>query len=154
MMTYGDLTRAAAALQRTENPRKAVQAAAINALHQEAIKLEASNVERLGNDILVSRAAEKLYASEKDYCQALERLTGAGIKSLLEEARVRMATLVKYIPEKFNFSRTQAQVERYFSENLSFPEFLGIVRSKSFYLYVDDEVLQDVYEMLLSKSLV
>lgn len=153
-MTFGDLTRAAAALQRTEDPRKAVQAAAINALHKEALRLESQNSIGLGNDVIISKAAEGLYASEKEYCLALERLQGAGTQGLLSEARVKMATLAKYVAEKMDFSKTQSQVERYFSENLSFQDFLGIVRSKSFYLYIDDETLQDVYEMLLSKSLV
>ena len=152
-MTFDDLKRSAASLQRTEGSRQRLQASTINSIYKKALELDKINSDRLICDVIISKAAEELYSDEKLYLSALKKVTSIN-KLLLEESEARCATLIKYISKKYDFNDTMIKTEQYFDEKETFNEFLSKIKNKSFYLFISDETLHDVYEMLVSKSLV
>ena len=152
-MTFDDLKRSAASLQITEGSRQKFQASVINSIYKKALELDKCNTDRLSCDIIISKAAEELYSDEKLYLSALKKVTSIN-KSLLEDSEFRCATLIKFISKKYDFDETSSKTEQFFDDKESFDMFLSKIKNKSFYLYISDETLHDVYEMLVSKSLV
>ena len=72
-MTFDDLKRSAASLQRTEGSRQRLQASTINSIYKKALELDKINSDRLICDVIISKAAEELYSDEKLYLSALKK---------------------------------------------------------------------------------
>jgi len=152
-MTFNDLRLKSSSLQHREETRKTTQSQAINLLYKKAIEMDRDNKEKLSNDIIISKSAEILYSDDMLYIKALSNMAGIG-SSLIDNARIRCSTYLKYITEKYDFNQTMTSIEPLFTEDLTFDELLILVKQKGFYLHISDSTLKDVYEMLIAKLLV
>lgn len=152
-MRLDDLLSSAAVLQHGESSRKNVQAKAILDLHAAAKAAKENDVENLSCDVIVAKAAEELYADEDSYLIALSRIQGVN-PVLSDDARARKAVFARYMVEKYDFSKTTSVTEPFFGDGVDYPEFLRRVRAKPVYLYIDDDTLRQVYDMLCAKDLV
>jgi len=152
-MTLFRLKPEAAVLQRAETSRKGSRAKAILDLYERAAQAVKDDVLGFSEEVLLDRAAAGLYSDEASYLQALEKLQGVN-PGLIDEARVRKSVFAKYIVEKYDFSKTSEVTDKFFDDSENFEAFLGKVRAYKDYIYIEDSVLKEVYDMLCTKYLV
>ena len=151
-MKAEDLLTVAANFQRGESARKNTQAKAILDLYAAVQKAKALD-EGMPMSILMAKSAEALYADEDMYLSALSKLQGVH-PSLAEDSKARKAIFARYLVEKYDFAKTLKAVESVFDDASSFQDFLKKVRANPTYLYMDDDTLSQVYDMLRAKDLV